>query len=116
MYWWYPSFVPTLMNGQFLVKADSQQFQSLAQLITTRNELVHSKSYFVKAAKWRGEDESELLIDADFHDKMDSRRLRSLTAEDCRQYYDAFRSLSELFLYPLERGDLGPNSLVQHAR
>lgn len=108
--------VPTLTNGRYLIKTDSTHYQSLAELISTRNELVHSKSFFSKAAKWEGDDESRLVIDKDFQEKMNAKRIRSLTAENCQRFLGALTALSELFLYPLERGELGANALVMLAR
>ncbi len=77
----------------------------LADLIKRRNELVHSKSFFVDARTWT------MSLPKSCSMRLLWRR-RSLSSE-CGQFYAALQALDAPSLYPLERGDLAPNSLIR---
>jgi len=107
--------VPLLSDNRFLVRSDSKPYQSLSRLISLRNELVHSKSFFVECVKW-DEEQDEMVFEKEKHDNMLKRGMRSVEASNCIEFYQALRSLDECFFYLLEAGKLSNNELVKEKR
>lgn len=107
--------VPLLSHNKFLVRSDSKSYQVLSQLIRLRNELVHSKSFFVECIKWN-EEQDELIVDKKQHDKMKERGIRAVKSSNCIEFYQALRSLDECFFYALETGKLFDNELIKEKR
>ena len=107
--------VPLLSRNRFLIRSDSKSYQSLTQLIRLRNELVHSKSFFVECVKWN-EAQNEMVLDKKQHEKMLERGMRSVAATDCLEFFQALKSLDENFFYPLEGGKLVDNELIKSKR
>jgi hypothetical protein len=104
--------VPLLSHNRFLVRSDSKPYQALRRLIRLRNELVHSKSFFVECVKWN-EEQDKPVINKNQQDKILKRGMRSVEASNCIEFYQALRSLDECFFYPLEAGKLSENELIK---
>lgn len=109
------TLVPLLSNNRFVLRTDSNAYKSLARLISLRNDLVHSKSFFEKVVSW-DEDGENLQIDKEIQDKMRKRRMRSVDSAQCNAFYSALKSLDEDFLYPNENRALSSNLLITELR
>jgi hypothetical protein len=106
--------VPTLTHGLFRIRPEATCYQRLSKLISTRNELVHSKSFFLKGAKWVDGDDGEVrvVLGKNIRESMDAKPIRKLTASECIGYFEALKQLDTLFIYPLESNTLSENDLV----
>jgi hypothetical protein len=107
--------VPLLSHNKFLIRSESKSYQVLIQLIRLRNELVHSKSFFVECVTW-SEAQEKVVFDKKKHETMLKRGLRSVEAADCREFYLALESLDEKFFFPFEAGTLSDNEIVKLRR
>ncbi len=107
--------VPLLSRNNFLLRYESNQYQILVKLIRLRNDLVHSKSFFVECVKL-DETKEKIVIDKEKNERMLKRGLRSVEATNCRDFYLALKSLDENFFYPLEAHRLSDNELIKSKR
>lgn len=102
--------VPTLTNSRFTINPNSKAYRDLSRLITVRNEIVHSKSFY-EEIEIQMEEERIRLPEA-FLEKLMAATIRKLSVEDCAEFHQAMKSLDTNFLYPLEAGTLAANDLI----
>lgn len=106
--------VPHLSYDKYIFDKTSADYRALGDLISRRNKLVHSKSFY--------EDEKITVSDTDpFEIEMSptqlERWMQSLFygthSKHCVEYHNAIIALDELFFYPLEKHELSENSLIK---
>ena len=110
------SVVPLLSANRFVIRTDSVHYISLSKLISTRNDLVHSKSFFVEGVVFN-EDDRTVTFNSRIREKTDARVIRQVDSALVTAFYSALRSLDEDFFYLLEGScRLSANKLIKDAR
>ncbi len=104
------AIVPILTSSRFVINSSSKAYSDLSRLITVRNEIVHSKSYYEEVDIEIIEE--QVKLPKNFLDKLMGATIRKLSVNDCNDFYQALKSLDTEFFYPLEAGQLAPNALV----
>lgn len=98
--------VPLITENRFLIRTNSVEYKSLAQLISRRNELMHSRSYYQFV------EENNVLPDTDRSRYNVAPPKNEKTKAECMLYYSSLEGLYEKLLYPIDERRLEENDMI----
>jgi hypothetical protein len=101
--------VVVLTDNTFQLRENSPITQQLDKLISIRNKITHpSADYHVeKQSETKGKTHS---------DKLTNHPLHTITANDCRKYYDAVIDFGHSFFEQYDKGFVAENNLIQELK
>lgn len=98
--------VPVLTDNTFQLREDSATVQLLINLISARNKITHPLMHYQI-------EQQANPANRERRDKLTSHPLFTLSAEECRKYYEAVLEFERKFFAQYEKGYIVENDLIR---